>query len=52
MVYKRIEYLFNIAEARYKKVSSTDEWPEKSENASVFNLAFGNCYNCGGATFS
>ena len=47
-VYKRIEYLFNIAEARYKKLSSSDEWPAKGEHASDFNVTFAKCYNCGG----
>ena len=47
-VYKRIEYLVNIAEARYKKLSSTNEWPAKGEHASALNVTFGKFYNCGG----
>jgi hypothetical protein len=47
-VYRRIEYLFNITEARYKKLSSTDEWPARGENASAFNVTFGKYCNCGG----
>ena len=47
-VYQRIEQLFNIGEARFRKLSSADEWPAKGDGASAFSVHLGKCYNCGG----